>query len=211
MTKVADLTGMKFGKLTAISRAENTPQGRAQWMCQCECGGKKVAQATYLNKGATRSCGCMGIEQRKAAAQSQCHAHSRAKMYRERKTWENMIARCYDPTRHDFKWYGGRGIAVCERWRNSFDDFVADMGLRPDGMTLDRRLASADYSADNCRWVTMTTQANNRRNNHRITINGITLTIAEWSRKMGIGERVIATRIARGWDEIRAVETPVKR
>ena len=211
MTKATDLAGQRFGKLTAVSRAENTTQGRAQWLCRCDCGGEKVAQAAYLNKGTTRSCGCLGIEQRKAAAQTQCHDHSRTRLYRERKSWENMIARCYDPARRDFKWYGGAGISVCERWRNSFEAFVADMGARPAGTTLDRRVASADYSPDNCRWATAAEQANNRRNNHHITIRGATMTIAEWSRKVGIPERTIATRITRGWGNQAAVETPLKR
>lgn len=211
MTKAADLTGKKFGKLIAVSRSENTNQNRAQWLCRCECGGEKIAQAAYLNKGTTRSCGCLADEQRKTAAQSQCTPYSRTNMYRERKTWENMIARCYDKTRHDFKWYGGRGISVCEKWRNSFEAFVVDMGMRPASMTLDRRESSTDYSPGNCRWATATEQANNRRSNHCITIDGRTLTIAEWARHSGIGERVIATRIARGWDERRAVEKPVTK
>ena len=209
--KPTNLAGMVFGKLTAMSRAENSAQNRAQWLCRCECGGEKVAQATYLNAGTTRSCGCLGIEQRTKAARSQCTPYSRTNMYRERQTWQNMIARCSDPGRDDFKWYGGRGITVCDRWRGSFELFVADMGRRPAGMTLDRRDSNGNYSPENCRWATMTEQANNRRGNHHITINGETLTIAEWARRVGIGERSISNRIARGWDEKHAVETPVGR
>ena len=210
MTKANDLTGRKYGRLTAVSRAKNTEHGRAQWLCRCDCGGERIAQAAYLNRGSTRSCGCLGIEQRKSAAQSQCHDAAKRQHPREYSSWANMLARCYDKRRDDFKWYGGIGIVVCARWRDSFSAFLADMGPRPFGMTLDRRVTSADYSPDNCRWATATEQANNRRDNHRITIDGVTRTIAEWSRQTGVGEKVISARICRGWDARRAVETQVR-
>jgi len=205
MTKATDLAGQRFGKLTAVSRAENTTQGRAQWRCRCDCGGEKIAQAAYLNKGTTRSCGCLGDEQRKAAAQSQCHDAAKRQHPREYSSWQNMIARCHEPSSKSFAAYGGRGISVCPRWRESFACFLADMGERPPGMSIDRRTASADYSTENCRWATAKEQANNRRNNRIIEHGGLRLTLAQWSERTGISHACLTMRLKRGWPVHRAL------
>lgn len=210
MTKAADLAGMKFGKLTAISRVENTTRGHTQWLCCCECGGEKIAQAAYLNKGTTRSCGCLGVEQRKNAAKSRCHEGSKTNNTAEYYSWQNMIDRCYKPTARGYKDYGGRGIIVCERWRSSFANFVADMGRRPDGMTLDRTNTDANYAPENCRWATRTEQANNRRTNRIITIDGKSMTVAQWARQLGISCRVIHARLYSGMNEHDSVMKPVR-
>jgi len=207
--KAQDLTQQRFGRLIAISRAENTLSGRARWLCRCDCGNSKTVAAAELKKGGTSSCGCLALEQRKAAAQSQCHAYSRSQMYRERKSWENMMARCYDSCHHSYPDYGGRGIAVCDGWRESFKEFVSSMGRRPKGATLERIDNDANYAPDNCRWATRTEQANNRRTNRIITVGGDSLTVAQWSRKLGIDYRVIHSRLYLGWPETDAVMVPV--
>jgi len=205
-----DLKGMKFGRLTAISRAENTKQNRAQWLCVCDCGNKKIAQAAYLKKGTTRSCGCLANEQRKKAAQSQCHPYSRTERYRERKSWENMIARCYNPKSPDFKRYGGRGITVCDRWRESFEAFVVDMGARPDNATIDRVDNNGNYTLENCRWATRVAQVNNRRDNRIIALNGIERTVAQWSEQTSLSHTCITHRLNSGWSAEKALTTPIK-
>lgn len=209
MTRAADLTGNRYGRMTVMARSENTAEGRTQWLCLCDCGNTKVAQAVYLKRGNTKSCGCLGLEQRKAAAQSQCHPFSRTQMYRERKSWENMLARCYEPSHRSYADYGGRGVQVCREWRESFEAFVGDMGARPTGCTLDRVDNDKGYSPDNCRWATRVEQANNRRNNRIITIGSESLTVAQWARRTGTPGQVIRNRLRMKWDESDAIFRPV--
>jgi hypothetical protein len=205
-----NLTDLKFGRLTVIERTENTPQNRAQWLCMCECGGAKIAQAAYLKSGSTKSCGCLGIEQRQKNARNKATTYSRSVMGRERKSWESMLARCYVPTTRGYGNYGGIGISVCDRWRDSFKDFVGDMGRRPPNTTIDRIDNSKNYTLDNCRWASRIEQANNRSTNRIITIDGVSLSVANWARKQGISHFVIYTRLHNGINEHDAVMTPVK-
>jgi len=120
---------------------------------------------------------------------------SNTKLYR---IWDSMMRRCHTPTHKHFKNYGGRGITVCEQWHN-FENFLADMGKRVDGMTLDRIDNSKGYSPDNCRWATMQTQQNNKRSNVNVSYNGKTQTIAAWARETGIPHYVISQRLKYGW------------
>jgi hypothetical protein len=209
MARYQDITGLIFGKLTAKSYAGRNEKGGAMWLCACECGGEKTANATELKRGNTQSCGCLALEQKRAAGKTRQHAYSRVNMYRERKSWESMIARCHVPTHQDFANYGGRGITVCDRWRNSFEAFVQDMGMRPENTTLDRRDNAIGYNRDNCRWADKTTQANNRRDNRRITIDGVTQTVAQWARIKGVRDSLIHARLYQGWSEHDAVMTAV--
>ncbi len=206
-----NLTGFKFGRLTVIERAENTIQNRAQWLCTCDCGGTKITQAAYLKAGHVMSCGCMRTEQRQRNARNQTTPYSRSMMGRERKSWENMLARCYVPATRGYTNYGGIGITVCDRWRDSFKDFVNDMGRRPPNTTLDRIDNNLNYTLDNCRWASNVEQANNRRTNRVITIDGISLSVANWARQLGISPFVIYTRLHKGINEHDAVMTPVKK
>ena len=125
------------------------------------------------------------------------------------KIWVAMQHRCHNSKYKDFQRYGGRGIAVCQRWRNSFWDFVTDVGERPAGMTLERRNNNGNYEPENCRWATRLEQMANTRRNHLVSFNGETLHIAEWSRKTGIGFDTIQTRIKRGWTPEKALTTHV--
>ena len=127
--------------------------------------------------------------------------------------WYDMIRRCYNPDRDNYPDYGGRGIGVCDRWtdpEDGFNNFVEDMGERPDGLTLDREDFDGDYTPENCRWVTWEVQQNNNRASRFITYNGVKQTHAQWSRQLGGGVSLVRKRIAAGWDEKRAVTTPVR-
>jgi hypothetical protein len=203
--KRTDFTGQIFGRLTAIARQHKTANGRMLWLFSCECGGQKVADLNEVKRGNTRSCGCLANEQRKKAAQKQTHTFSRSNMPRERKSWEMMIARCHNREHVSFKNYGALGVTVCARWLDSFENFVTDMGPRPAGMTLDRLDGTKEYCLENCRWATRKEQANNRRTNHRITIDGETKTIAQWADHLGISCHVIRTRIYKGMTDHDAV------
>lgn len=121
-----------------------------------------------------------------------------------------MRQRCHSPTSSGYHKYGARGIRVCERWRSSFANFLADMGECPEGMTLGRIKNDGGYAAENCRWETPTEQANNRRSSKFLTYNGETMTCAQWSRRSGIRQQEIYRRIQANWPVERILETPVR-
>ena len=122
-----------------------------------------------------------------------------------------MKERCCDPKNKRFADYGGRGIKVCDRWLNSFENFLADMGLKPSPEhSIERKNTDGDYEPDNCKWATQIEQANNKRTNHLITANGKTQTVRQWERELGCYKRSVSNRILRGWDEVRAVTEPFK-
>ena len=126
--------------------------------------------------------------------------------------WSNIKARCFNPNNPRYSDWGGRGIAVCDRWKNSFENFLADMGTKPSPKhSLDRIDNDGDYSDENCKWSTKAEQDNNRRSNRLITIGCVTLTIAQWTKEMGFGQNVIYNRLKIGWSEFDAVMTPVKQ
>jgi hypothetical protein len=211
MSKHINLIGQKFGLLTVIERAENTHHGRVQWHCVCDCGGKKTAQATYLQTGDTKSCGCLALEQRRQAAKGKGHLESKRLNRREYASWQAMIARCHNISDQSFADYGGRGVTVNPAWRESFAVFLRDMGARPKGCSLDRIDNSGNYTPDNCRWATPKQQANNRRNNRLITLNGTTQTVAQWADTVGIKANVIHNRLRNGMSEHDAVTRQIQR
>src|SRR5688572_5368364 len=129
----------------------------------------------------------------------------------EYSVWNQMKMRCYNPNVRGFPDYGGRGITVCDRWRDSFENFIADMGSRPSSRhTLDRVNNSLGYSPDNCQWRTYKDQQQNRRDNHLITFNGETLCVSEWNRRLGFPVGTISQRMQKlKWDAIKALTTPL--
>lgn len=124
------------------------------------------------------------------------------------KTWDAMRYRCLNESSKDYPRYGGRGIKVCDRWKNSFEAFLSDMGVRPEGMTLDRIDGSGDYEKDNCRWATPIEQARNRRGNVVIEYKGESGNVSYWAEKMGLERKTLEYRIRKGWDVERALTTP---
>lgn len=121
-----------------------------------------------------------------------------------------MKRRCYDPRNKDYHRYGGRGIKVCDRWKDSWKAFLSDMGRRPQGLdSLERIDTNGDYTPDNCRWATFQDQANNRRSNRRHTRDGVTMTIAQWCRRVGVKHTLVVGRMHNGWDIDRALDEPV--
>lgn len=161
---LTDLTGHRFGRLTVICRAEN--KGTAtQWLCVCDCGTRRPFRATNLQKGHTQSCGCLHRERAGIAGRfSKKHGHHiNGKPSPEYIVWTAMKARCTYSNHISFKYYGGRGIKVCARWLDNFSNFLADMGARPAGSSLDRINPDGDYEPGNCRWATSREQARNKQ------------------------------------------------
>lgn len=197
MPKRIELTGLEFGRWTVLGYHGSSGQG-AMWNCRCKCGTERPTYASSLLSGRSKSCGC-------DRDGSVVHGHNRKSGQSPTyKAWRNMVRRCTDPNHPSYRNYGGKGIKVCREWRR-FDGFLSDMGERPDGKTLDRIDSSKGYSKNNCRWITMQEQGNNRANNHRITHNGETHTVAEWARILGIKDGTIRARLSRGFSDSEAL------
>lgn len=153
-----DMTGKRFGRLVAVSYAARPPK-RGQWVCQCDCGKTVKADTSHLNKGMTRSCGCLRDEL--AGSHRRTHGATNTPEYA---CWNHLKQRCTNPRNPAFAYYGGRGISVCDRWLQSFQHFLEDIGKRPHpNLTLDRIDNDGNYEPGNVRWATYAEQFNNQR------------------------------------------------
>lgn len=192
-----DYAGVRFGRLVALSLVERdqTKENNHQWRFRCDCGTEKTIRIKLVRAGKTSSCGCLFSEM--MATRNTTHGLSGANRS-EYRSWKDMRSRCFNPNNSDFKDYGGRGITVCERW-NDFSLFLEDMGEKPAGHTIDRIRVNEGYSPDNCRWATTTVQANNKRSNHVVTMNGETKTLQQWSDLFGLDSSKVRYRLAQGW------------
>lgn len=208
----ADISGQRFDRLIVVSRV-GTASGQATWNCACDCGAEVVTTGRNLRSGHTRSCGClsreMSAERAKAAFTKHGHFTGR-KSSQVHNSYQAMIARCTDPNHPAFARYGGRGITICKRWREGFDNFLADMGEPAAGNSIDRIDNDGPYSPENCRWATDEDQNNNASRNRIITHDGMTLTLAQWSDRTGIPYVTLRWRLNAGWDVAKAFATPIR-
>ena len=164
MPRASDLSGCRFGRLLVLNRnSVQVRKGQVSWVCACDCG-KVVDHPTSssLNSGNTTSCGCFAREQ--LANRNYKHGGSkRSEISREYRSWLHMKSRCLNNKDKSFNNYGARGIKICDRWLNSFENFLHDMGECPDGFELDRVDFNGDYEPSNCRWTTESIQSWNQR------------------------------------------------
>lgn len=198
--RVIEMSGQKFGKLTVTWQHGFSQNGEAQWDCVCECGNEAVVTGSALRKGRTQSCGCQrALAVRMNGRRNATHGHTKAgvPISRTYNTWKSMLSRCEYKRSTSYKYYGAKGVTVCERWK-SFQNFLDDMGERPEGMSLDRKDSLLGYSPENCKWSTDLEQQNNKSSNILIEAFGKTQTIAQWSRETGIHKATIGRRFFAG-------------
>jgi hypothetical protein len=211
MPRGENLTGQRFGRLMVIKFYERTKSGHSRWLCECDCGNSTIVYGNSLKRGITSSCGCLGRERVIEAVRT--HGMSRSGVYAE---YRNMKNRCYNENAHNYKWYGGRGIKMCDRWRDSIKDFYDDVSVLPNfrenGYTLDRIDNDGNYEPGNVRWATKSEQCNNRSNNIRYEYDGETHTLKEISDITGIPYKVLHKRLKTyGWEPERAFTTEMRK
>lgn len=200
-----DRSGVRYGRLLALR-----PAGRAgtnlAWLCLCDCGKESVVSGGNLTRGKTKSCGCLNKERVRAA--NTTHGFSKERLFG---IWKGILQRCTEPNFHHYRYYGGRGIVVCEDWMSfqCFRDWSLSSGYSDD-LAIDRIDNDGDYTPQNCRWVTTKEQARNTTRNTFITFQGKTLCLAEWAERLGISASAISKRIGRGWSVEKALTDPLR-
>lgn len=206
--------GERYGRLVIIRELQPhiTPSGKKERivLCECDCGSEKSVMLSALRSGNTVSCGCLRSEkssERRLKAKSDM-AKTGSRLYR---IWREMKRRCYKQYDPSYKYYGGRGIKICDEWVHDINIFVewSVSNGYADDLSIDRIDSDGDYCPENCRWVDYKTQNNHTSRNHYITYNNETLTIKQWSEKTGISYNALKSRLNKhGWSIERALTTP---
>lgn len=207
MSKLIDLTGKRFGKLTVLSRAENSKANTAKWLCRCDCGNTCIVYGSSLRRGQTQSCGCLRGDRN---MERSTHGMRKTRLYG---VWNNMRRRCYEPTTKSFKDYGGRGIKVCDEWLEpeAFFDWAKASGYA-EGLTIERIDVNGNYEPSNCKWITKAEQARNKTNSFMVEIDGESKCLHQWCDEMGIDYHLVYARMKRlGWDAKKALTTPPRK
>ena len=206
-----DLTGQRFGRLVVIKRAGTAKDGRALWLCCCDCGNEITTSSANLVRGHSKSCGCFRIE--RIIESHKAHGDGK---HRERNRlyhiWGDMKHRCSNPNCRAYKNYGGRGITVCEEWQQyqPFRDWALHNGYS-DELTLDRMDTNGNYEPDNCRWITKQEQCFNKRTSHLVTYQGVTQTVSQWAKEYNIPRTTLAHRLDDGWSVEDALTLPSQK
>lgn len=207
--RVQVVQGQKFGRLRVIEEVEKKNQQR-RVLCLCECGKYRTCYLGQLRNGNSRSCGCLATELRSKAISRRNRTHGESDC-RTHRIWRAMKTRCTNPAASNYEIYGGRGVKVCDRWMDSYEAFLADMGHCPgSGYSIDRIDNDGDYEPSNCRWATRRQQNRNRRDTVLLTFKGKTLCIADWAVEIGINQSTLRNRIkSYGWSAEDALTVPV--
>jgi len=194
-----DLTGQGFGKWIVLGRSHRNERGEVFWLCRCECGTKRTVRAGYLRSGRSTSCGCLHL------AAVTTHGMTKTRTF---KSWESMKQRCLNPKAPDYSRYGERGIKIHKPWISDFAKFLADMGERPEGTTLDRKEVNGNYEPGNCRWATASMQQRNKTSTSMIRFKGRSQSLADWAEETSIPAKIIRWRLNKGWQVAAALTKP---
>ena len=194
--KIRDLTGNKYGLLTVVGLSDTNTR-KTYWVCQCDCGNMKTVRSDSLLCGAIKSCGCLKKAQDSVnLTKNHSHKMSGTRIYLE---WQGMKGRCYNPHDPRYDRWGGRGISVCDEWRDSFESFYewAMAHGYSDELTIDRIDNDGNYTPDNCRWASQKQQSRNRSTNINITIGNSTRTLTEWCEIFQVDYKNVLSRYHR--------------
>lgn len=209
--RTPDLTNNRFGKLNVIKKLDQRDKfGKIQWECKCDCGGMINLPTGSLINHNTKSCGCLQSEVI-SEINKVIHTTHGLSNSPEYGIWAAMKDRCFNPNNLSYNHYGGRGITVCDRWINSFENFYADMGLRPsDQHSIDRYPDNnGHYEPGNCKWSTDEEQCNNRNNNRLFNYNNETLSLSQIAKKYNLNRQTLFSRIYSGWTIEDAINKPI--
>lgn len=214
MRKMLEITGQKFNRLTVISFVDQASDGSSRWLCRCDCGKEKIVRGSNLKKDQVKSCGCLVKELcsqniKIAHAVNTKHGYARgSQLTLEYRLWRAIRQQCKNPKERSYKSYGARGIKVCDRWVESFESFLHDMGSQPDGMTFQRLDPNRDFEPSNCVWAPKRELGTNTRKNKYVEINGERLHYRAAARKYGKAPwGTISARMSYGWDPVAAILT----
>lgn len=206
MGSFVDLTGSKFHRWTVLCRSEIRKNNKVVWECKCECGNEGLVTSYELTKGRSKSCGCLtsDVMKKRMTTHGDTGGGKTSRLF---SIWKGMKQRASNPNTKMFKRYGGRGIVLCEEWKNDFAKFkewALDNGYE-DNLTIDRINNDGNYEPSNCRWADWVTQSRNKSDNTWITIDKETKTLSEWCEISPNKRNTVRGRIQRGWDPKKAV------
>lgn len=205
--------GMKFGKLTVRELVVNGNANQRKYLCDCECGGTKITSEDNLRRGHCRSCGCL-YKGHGGSKKKNIFMGSDSKLYR---TWSGIKSRCFDQNSHNYHNYGGRGITMCDEWKNDYNTFkkwALHNGYDESGgrdCSIDRIDTNGNYDPYNCKWSTAKEQANNTRRNTFVEYDGVEYTLSQLADKAGLNYSTFMSRYSRGWDIDKILNCPVRK
>ena len=211
--------GEKFGKLTLVSNIDGSFDrfySTKKSIFMCDCGNKHFATLNNVSRGIVTHCTECSLRRKsnlhKTHGHSECRKSENPLGYKCYYTWQAMKRRCYYSKDKRFSNYGGRGIKICDEWKNSYENFLNDMGLPPTSShSIERIDNDSNYCKSNCKWILVEHQAKNKSNNRKITFNGVTMNLADWSRDTGIKRETIARRLNNGWSIEKALTKSTKK